>query len=1169
MIRRAFSSLPGGGSNLLLGLALALVGVSSTHAGSWTTFMGHDTVAVPPKLSVAEADSYFIAVQADIYGVTRADTTVDDTTYTILTVPEYGYTTEIGKPMVPVVTALVAVPDSVEIDFSLAAYDFTTIEDILIYPVPAESIPPDTCDTCYCFEVFTKDSATYATDAFYPGTLAELGTVSHFRSQRVAEIKMYPIQFNPVDSVVKTYHYFRPELTLTGDPVENEVGLGPFEEIGRRCLLNYKGDSSFVSDTTGEVRILRTLMSSQNLADYLIIIADSLWGHGERDSLAYWRKRHNYFDVGVVKLRKIMKEFCPAETLTSTVPSDTCIKSFLQYAYDNYYAPQMPDSHPGYVLIVGDVWRPDSVVLMPSHYAYTPGGDTFATDVWYSCLDGEGDIYPEFAIGRFSVQTTTELDTVASKTCDFEKTPDTTHWRREVLVACPDSLHILAREMTEIFSPSGYDIFLVLNDLGEDWDSTLIEYLDEGKLVAAHVDHEVCSFWEGPEEESFWHDDAAALENGLKLPLVHGCGCEGGRFDKPSHDCIGEAFLKNDDGGAIAYIGASKTGAPGGRIGIAKKTARAVMDGQQWIIGNAIQEARLKLWNDMAGNLLGDPVVDLGDYTAFPDMPDLVVRPCHITLLDREYPSFEDTLTIQTRIFNIGSGDADDVVVMAVDTLQQPWDTIGVDTITSLDARRDTVLEFAWITPDTSYDFGYHDIVVWVDPDSTIDESWEGNNANSIKERIFFYPNEDGWPQKTGGAIRSSPALVDLYDDSKLEIVIGSDDHCLYVFPASGDLDDGWVDTTCAPVWASPAAGDINNDGVPEVIVAADNSLYVWDTAGVLLTDWPIALCDTTRCVYTAALADVDGDDTLDIVVPADSSIHIVRYDTSSVSGWPAVVGSQVITLRSPATADIDGDNDLELFISVNGLKNTEKYSYVYACDDTGAALPGWPPDTICSFGQICLSPALANLDGSGDWEIMTGLGDSMFVWDDAGNRVSPWPVAAPPTRVSSSPAVGDLYTVSSGYEIIAGCAADSVGQGRIYAWESDGDVIESAQQWWPRWTEGGVRSSPALANIDSSSSSPDTLLEVIVGSDGGHVYAIDLYGDDEPNFPFPMRASVISSPAIADVDGDGHLELIVGCQDGYVFVWFLEGSDCASYAAPWPMFKHDYQRTAWMDHTP
>jgi hypothetical protein len=265
--------------------------------------MGHDTMAVPPKLSVAEADSYFVAVQADIYGVIRTDTTVDDTTYTILTVPEYGYTTEVGKPMVPVVTALVAVPDSVDISLSLAAYDYTTMEDIIIYPVPKESV---SCDTT-CFEVFTKDSTTYATDEFYPGTLAELDTSSHLRSQRVATIKLYPIQFNPVDSVVRAYHYFRHELTLTGDPVENTHGLGPFEEIGRWCLLNYKGVSPDISDTTGDVHIIRELKSnpSQTLVDYLIIIANPFWEHGDYDSLAHWRTRHNYFDVGVVKLSRI------------------------------------------------------------------------------------------------------------------------------------------------------------------------------------------------------------------------------------------------------------------------------------------------------------------------------------------------------------------------------------------------------------------------------------------------------------------------------------------------------------------------------------------------------------------------------------------------------------------------------------------------------------------------------------------------------------------------------------------------------------------------------------------------------------------------------------------------------------------------------------------------
>ena len=125
-------------------------------------------------------------------------------------------------------------------------------------------------------------------------------------------------------------------------------------------------------------------------------------------------------------------------------------------------------------------------------------------------------------------------------------------------------------------------------------------------------------------------------------------------------------------------------------------------------------------------------------------------------------------------------------------------------------------------------------------------------------------------------------------------------------------------------------------------------------------------------------------------------------------------------------------------------------------------------------------SPALANLDDSGDWEIMTGLGDSMFVWDDSGSRVSPWPVGSPPTRVSSSPAVGNFDTLSSGYEIIVGCLQDSSdGDGQIYAWQSDGDVLGVN---WPREVKGSVRSSPALANIDSEG---QFIVVLVISSNG------------------------------------------------------------------------------------
>jgi hypothetical protein len=976
---------------------------------------------------------------------------------------------------------------------------------------------------------------------------------------------MYPIQFNPVDSVVRAYHYFRPELTFTGTPVENAVGLGPFEEIGRRCLLNYRPNSTEVTDDSGDVHIFTTLMNSQNKADYLIIIPNSLWEHGDYDSLAYWRAEHNHYDVGAVKLGKIYNEFCSS-------PEDSCIKEFLKYAYQHYRAPQMPDSHPAYVLLIGDVWNydawtssNDSLYIMPTHFFLSHHYPTHS-DVWYGCLDGDDDRLPELSIGRFPVQNSADLEVEAMKTYKYESSPDTGDWRRDYLLAISDSC---PGGVTPIFAESGYDTIVLGSDLTkEEWEDSLKLCLNCGELIFHHYGHEDRTLWIGPNGAEFRTRDAASRNNDPKLQFVLGQGCNGGKFDR-FEDGIAQAFMKNDSGGSVTLI--ANAGSPVGRgssgDNFFKKIFSSILDDQEWIVGNAIQQARVGQEKCITYNLLGDPMLDLGDYTAYPGYPDLVVRAKHLSI-GPDYPSFGDSLTIQVQIFNIGSGDVDSFVVMTRHYYQQQCDTVMTDTIPSFGAREDTLLEFKWSTaPDTAYDIGTHEIEVWVDPDDSIDESWEGNNKTSITKHIFFYPNEPGWPHKTSGAIRSSPALADLFGDSRLEIVVGSDNDTLYAFHASGDPDSGWAASTGAPVEASPVTGDLDNDGALEVVVGAGNKLFAWDTSGTLLANWPIALCGTTGLVYTPAIADIDGDDTLDAIVPADSSVHIIRYDTTSVSGWPVIVASNVGSMSSPAVADVNADEGLEIFVSAyrkcTGAIPCDS-CFVYAWDDTGAVLSGWPPDIVTRASY--LSPALANLDDSGDWEIMAGLGDSMYVWDDSGNRVSPWPVAAPPTRVSSSPAVGDLDYASTGYEIIAGCLQDNDGDGQIYAWESDGDV---AQGEWPVDTKGSVRSSPALANIDSSGSSPDTLLEVIAGSDGGYVYAFDNEGFPLSNFPFPTGAAVTSSPAIADVDRDGNLELVVGCQDHYVLLWSIEGAECDIGAAPWPMFKHDRKRTAWFEYTP
>jgi len=355
----------------------------------------------------------------------------------------------------------------------------------------------------------------------------------------------------------------------------------------------------------------------------------------------------------------------------------------------------------------------------------------------------------------------------------------------------------------------------------------------------------------------------------------------------------------------------------------------------------------------------------------------------------------------------------------------------------------------------------------------------------------------DGDPRSDGiyaidgtGGYRCSPAVGEVDGDPGLEIVaaawnnVGTDANPAYeVFvwnAEDGSVASGWPVTTKRFCWASPALADLDNDGRSEVIIpCADGKLYCWryDGSEFLdgddnpLTTGVFANLIDSYIYSSPAVADIDGDGSLEILqAAAHESLYCFEVDGTQTPGWP--VDLEMKAYSSPAVGDVDGDGDLEIAVTSKAWKT-------WIFDHDGIALPGWPK-VVESNGDFPPSPVLADMTGDGELELLqVSSTGAIWIWDYEGNTLAGWPQQLGGT-VKSSPAVADLDG-DSALEIVVGCD-----DGKLYAFDMNGSLLNG----WPILTDAEIYGSPTVDDIDGDGDN-----EVIVGGMDTNVYIWDTPG--------------------------------------------------------------------------
>ncbi|MFQ6606773.1 MAG: C25 family cysteine peptidase [Fidelibacterota bacterium] len=244
------------------------------------------------------------------------------------------------------------------------------------------------------------------------------------------------------------------------------------------------------------------------------------------------------------------------KTLSETGPTASDVKTAIQQTLNS-------DPLLEYVLLIGDV---DGVAAMPTFY-YGPEND--ATDQKYTHLVGN-DFIPDVFIGRFSVDSITEMIVLINKTIRYHREPTspTADWLQRALVVAGNYSNTVPIPIT----PKWTSYWVRDQLLQADYvsvDTVFYPPVQQGApLIQTAINDGVGLVnYRGWGDANGWHypefhvGDVAGLNNGWMTPVFTSFVCNSNDFANNVDPCLGEALTRagtpSAPKGGVAVIGPS------------------------------------------------------------------------------------------------------------------------------------------------------------------------------------------------------------------------------------------------------------------------------------------------------------------------------------------------------------------------------------------------------------------------------------------------------------------------------------------------------------------------------------------------------------------------------------------------------------------------------------
>ncbi len=479
-----------------------------------------------PELSVLQTNQDGLKLRNTLGVINLGTTTSQGSLFTRLSVNGYVNNQQFGSPEVPVYRKLIELPAGAGVSIRIEGYEVKeySLDEFgyqqLLYPSqPPRSKSIDEHDLVMNQKAYEQNG--------YPSselvTVDELGTM---RGSHIARLNISPVQYNPVLNTIRVYENIEFSLHFVnadfGQTMERKKALKSpwFNGLNRHLLNRIQVDER------------------ENFTRYpvtYVIVSDRMF-ESQLEEFIAWKTKKGF---------TVVEAYTDMPEVGNTTAS---IKAYLESLYD---AGTAENPAPSFVLFVGDIqqvptWNNGDGVTDRNYVEYT------------------GDLFPEIFYGRFSAQTTAQLQPMIDKTLQYEEytMPDPSYLDEVVIVAGVDGSHgynwgngqVNYGTINYFNNNHGITAHAFLYPASGSQSAQIRQHVSDGVTFSNYSAHCSPDGWADP---SFVKSHIPALQNADKYGFMLSNCCSSSEYQLD--ECFSEAIVRAPGKGTVGHAGGSNS----------------------------------------------------------------------------------------------------------------------------------------------------------------------------------------------------------------------------------------------------------------------------------------------------------------------------------------------------------------------------------------------------------------------------------------------------------------------------------------------------------------------------------------------------------------------------------------------------------------------------------